>query len=202
MRLTWLAFALVAACSGPVVGSRSAALSTCVAVSDPAGDAPNGSAGWEDIVGGSVCLADGIYTFTWTMADSIPAQLDLSSTGIKLEDWTFPLDTDPSTAPAGLPVPQNQPLAPEFFVVVTGDESGFSATLMDRRPLLLNEPWVVTPIDFAVDGAQLVATVPSALLGDPPTFQFAEHTVNWTGPYGSASGHIVDVTDPNWVPFP
>jgi hypothetical protein len=196
------ATSLFTACDGPVVVGRSVALGTCVGISDPAGDVGNQVPGWEDIVAGQVCLADGIYAFTWTMAASIPAQIELPSSGPKFANWLFHLDTDPSTAPAGSPVGQNQPLAPEFMVAVTGDESGLAGTLYDRRPLLLGQPWIVTAIDFSVADNQIVATVPSALLGDPPTFNFAEHTVNWTSHFPSDAGHIVDVTVPNWNPFP
>jgi hypothetical protein len=176
MRLACLALVTVAACDGPVVVGQSAALATC-------------------------CLADGVYTFTWTMAASIPAQPDLSPSGVKQADWLYHLDTDPTTAPPGLPLPHNQTLEAEFGVVATGDASGLSAALYDRRPLLLGQPWIITPIDFTVVGAQIIATVPSALLGDPPRFAFSERTADWTGPYGSSGAHLVDFTVPRWVPF-
>lgn len=201
MRRKWLALLLLAACDGPIVGERAAALSAQVELSDPGGDVAKQVPEWLDLVGGAIRLDDGVYTFTWKLAASVPEPIVLSPNGTKFSVWVFHLDTDPSTAPAGLPVNQNQALAAELVVVVTGDESGLSAALYDRRPLLEGQTWAVTPLPLLVNGPELQVTVASSLLGDPSTFAYAEVTANWTSSYGADGAHVVDAVG-DWPTFP
>jgi len=77
------------------------------------------------------------------------------------------------------------------MVMVTWDGRGFTATLIDRRPLLAGGQSVSTPIPFAIAGAAISAAVDASFLGNPSSFAWVARTNNWPR-LGSGSVQTLD----------
>ena len=143
---------------------------------DPAGDALFRAPAYADVVAGNVAQDGGTYVFTMTVAAPIPSTPQLTAPGIEALRWAMALDLDPATAPAGWPAAPGDPrsaqaLAPEGFMAVIWDGSGFSAAWFDRRPLLTGGTYTMTSVPFEIDGATVTIWLDGDLIGNPTSFR-------------------------------
>ena len=81
-------------------------------------------------------------------------------------DWHFPLNTDDSTDPSGLPLPPKQTAPAEFYVGALWDGTSFSGLLIDRRPTLTGGSPLQYSIPVSVSGSRIIITVPAALAAE------------------------------------
>jgi hypothetical protein len=153
-------------------------------VTDPAGDADKAAQAYQDIVRAEITKQGTNFVFIMTLAAPVPDNPSLPSWADVLA-WEFWLDTDPTAFPVGYPFTKNTANLLEFEIQHRVYRSGFTdpldpksgaAVLVDRRPLLSGGQAILTPITFSIDGAKLTWVVDAALLGDPPTFQWASGT--------------------------
>jgi hypothetical protein len=145
--------------------------STC-AITDSVADASTRDqafevAPYQDIVEASITRLDSRFVLEMGVAAPIPGSPALGR-GVHLLDWTFRFDTDPSTTPRGFPwSPGDHIHGAEYLVIILWDGTRFNGTLVDRTPLLAGQEAVVTPIDFHIDGSEIIAFVDAAGMGDP-----------------------------------
>ena len=74
-------------------------------VVDPSGDAAFQAPGFIDIVNADATVVGDTIRFRMSVAASIPAAPPLPPPGTNQIHWDFPVDSDPSTFPAGYPYP-------------------------------------------------------------------------------------------------
>jgi hypothetical protein len=179
--------------------SASAATPT---LADPSGDAKYNAPGYMDIVGAEAVLTGDTISFRMSVAAAIPATPPLPPPGNNQIHWDFPIDSDPSTFPAGYLYPSapGQSRNAEFFIKVAWDGSSFSAVLVDRRPLLSGGEATFTPLAFTISGTDVQVAVPASLL--PSSFSWGALTIYWSSTPGTAGIHIVDNVEPFYTPFP
>lgn len=177
----------------------SAALTS--AIEDPVGDvgSPAGTqpvaifaVPYQDIIGAAVTLKDGQFTLTMRLAASIPESPALPPNVVLLE-WGWWFGTDPTTAPAGFPYSPGLSASSEFALFVLWDGTSFTATLIDRRPLLTGGEALLTSIPFGIKGSVITASVNAALLDNPSSFLWFADTEIWETQLGTASFHTLDV---------
>jgi len=177
------------ALTGPV-GTTTGPLSADVVagktsvVTDPAGDVDKAAQAYQDIVRAEITKQGTNFVFVLTLAAPVPDNPSLPSWTDVLA-WEIWLDTDPTAFPVGYPFTKNTANLLEFEIQHRVYRSGFTdpldptssaGVLVDRRPLLTGDQATVTPIKFSIDRAKLTFVVDAALLGDPPTFQWASGT--------------------------
>ena len=153
-------------------------------VTDPVGDADKTAEAYLDVVKAEITKQGTNFVFVMTLAAPIPDNPPLPSWADVLA-WEFWLDTDPTAFPVGYPFTKNTANLLEFEIQHRVYRSGFTdpldptssgGVLVDRSPLLTGGQAILTPIKFSIDGAKLTWVVDAALLGDPPTFQWASGT--------------------------
>src|SRR5712692_3294516 len=132
MSLAFVAFVLVA--------PQPAAAQTSV-VLDPLGDASSFGGVpaplFQDIVRVEVSKKFEVFRFVMEVADLIPARPPLEPPGVTLLEWSFRLDTDPTTCPSGFPFdPGHLGAMADAMVFVLWDGVSFTAFVIDRRPVL------------------------------------------------------------------
>jgi len=178
-----------------------AAASLTSIVTDPAGDVKNKAPAWLDLTSASVAREGGRFVFVWDLAAPVPSDpaadpaIPTHSDHVCVGDG---LDTGPTTAPVGYPFGKNEANILELVVALcwnpTGSfslETGFVGLLLDRRPLLAGGPATITPVEFRIDGQQVVMAVEAAALGDPASFAWGAFT------------EVANQADPNdaaWFP--
>jgi len=201
--LRTVALAVVLALAG---AAAAWAASQTLTLSDPTGDTGDvsGSAvtpAYMDMVGASISKKGPVFEFSMTLAAPIPNQPALPSQ-VKEIRWIWMPDTDPTTFPAGYPLPPGtgHEVPPEFMVIVAWDGSRFRGYLVDRRPLLTGGESIFTPISFTRSGTQLTASVDAASLGDPSRFGVRMLTVFWKTSSQEASGFVFGDVLPNAGP--
>jgi len=185
--------------------SLPASAATTTRVTDPAGDARFGAPGFMDIVGAAATKSGQTFRFQMNVAAPIPAAPPPTPPGSNQIQWDWPLNTDPTTFPAGNPFPgaPGQAAPAEFIVHVVWDGSSFSAFLTDRRPLLSGGEAVITPLAFTISGTAVTVDVGASLLGQPSSFTWGAVTFYWASPPGATKGgNFVDTLEPFFAPFP
>ena len=152
-------------------------------VTDPAGDVKNNVFLWQDIVGGSASKQGSEFSFSMTLAGSLPSSPPLPE-DTKALLWIVALDTDGSTFPAGYPFTKNSAKAFEYLVQLIWDGTTFVALVIDRTPLLSGGEATLTlvPVSFSGDRATISILVSASLIGDPSSFAFFLATANRGAP--------------------
>jgi hypothetical protein len=172
-------------------------------VTDPVGDAVYKAPGYMDIVGAQLADLGGTFEFKMSVAKPVPATPPLPSPATKQISWSWPLDTDPTTNPAGAPKAPGYSAGAELIITIAWDGSAFSAFLQDRRPLLTGGQAVLTPLDYTISGTLLQVDVEANALGDPSSFGWGGVAFYWSGPFDSNNGnHFVDDLSPFYTPWP
>lgn len=202
----WAARAVV---SGALAASVALALSVPAAaanpsvVTDPVGDALYRAPGYMDIVSAQVEHAGAGYVFQMSVAESIPAAPLLPPPGTYAISWHWPLDTDPTTFPAGSPLAPGYAGRAELIISILWDGEAFSAFLHDRRPLLTGGQATFTPLDYTISGTLLQVEVEASALGNPVPFSWGGVAFYWSAPFGSNNGnHFVDALSPFYADSP
>lgn len=137
-------------------------------VNDPVGD---GSPAYLDMVKVSIAKKGGIFLFAQQLAVPIPAMPSIP-VGSEEVAWGWDLDTDPSTAPPGWPAVDNQPFPFEFLVLLSWDGTSFTATVIDRRPLLTGGQVIITAVPFTIKDDTIKLFIGSEIIGNPSSFQW------------------------------
>ncbi len=154
-----------------------------------------------DIVSAQLAASGGTLQFKMTVAGAIPASPALPPPSTKQISWSWPLDTEPSTFPAGAPLAPGTSGGAEFIVTIAWDGNRFSAFLQDRRPLLTGGEAILTPLGYTISGTQLGVDVQASALGNPSNFAWGGVAFYWSGPFDSNNGnHFVDVLSPFYTP--
>ena len=156
-------------------------------VSDPEGDALWAGTtdnievpSYQDIIHIEVRkIGRSIFTFGMDVAGEVPATPIFVPSSVKQILWTWLLDTDPATTPAGYPSPPGTPASPEFIVRIIWNGVSFHGELVDRRPLLTGASATVLPAPSIISGATLSVSVDSHALGDPESFRWGAGTTDW-----------------------
>jgi hypothetical protein len=188
-----------------MVAAPASAESLTVTLTDPAGDASYKAPGFMDIVGAAATKSEQTFRFQMRVAAPIPAAPPPTPPGTNQIQWDWPLNTDPTTFPAGNPFPAGPGLAApaEFIIHVVWDGSSFSASLTDRRPLLSGGEAVITPLAFTISGTDVTVAVGASLLDQPSSFAWGAVTFYWSSrPGATKGGHFVDTLEPFFNPFP
>jgi hypothetical protein len=173
---------------------------------DPTGDAVmlSGEAApaYLDAVLGEITVgSDGALSFVETLAGPVPSEPALPEGDAAL-GWSFCIDTDPSSAPAGFPLATAANPC-EFIVHTRWEGAKLFGLLIDRRPLLEDRSARKLPFDPVLEGDAIRMTVPAASLDDPTAFEWSMFTEE-LGPFGTDIGYHVDEV-PEWgtdVPIP
>jgi hypothetical protein len=109
--------------------------------SDPVGDSFPETTPFMDVVAYGVDwvrtdeLEGGTFLFTFEVAEPIPHTFEVPK-DYDAAQYSFCLDTDPSTSPGGYPFANDDPVWCEFILTAVSDGGEWSGTLIDRRPLL------------------------------------------------------------------
>jgi hypothetical protein len=176
-------------------------VSAAPVVADPVGDALYKAPAFMDIVRAELTEESGTFVFRMTVAAPIPNDPRVPPPANASIRWAFPIDSDPATFPEGDPFPRNQPGPAEFNTRVFWDGGAFTASLLDRRPLLAGGEAILTPLSFTVSGSEIRVAVPASLVG-ASSFRWGAVTVYAsTAPGGNNGGHFVDTLQPfysNW----
>ncbi len=167
---------------------------TCAAVTDPQGDAvaSDGSGirgeAYQDIVTAEVCKIGGGFFFAMNVAGSLPTEPG----EVVLQEWSWNINSDPATFPAGYPFPDGAAAPPEFIVQVLWNGRAFAASVIDRRPLLAGRDVRITPAPFHIEGMTIKVWVGAGVLGKPETFTWIGRTNNWPEPPGTSQPQTLD----------
>jgi len=169
---------------------------------DPEGDAfinfnlvePQEAPDYLDLIRGEVTLQGGIFIFKLTVAGPVPDEPFMPQG--RVIDWAWLIDTDPDTFPTGFPVAPGIALPSEFCVEVLWDGTDFDAILIDRRPSLVGEDAIVTPIPFNIDGNELSASVSRRMMDRPRSFVWNGITDLFPS-FGENNSHLVVDFFPN-----
>jgi len=185
--------------AGALVGAAEpvSAASTS-AVSDPSGDVffhgtPLPAPGYRDIVQAMVTSEDSSFTFVMDVAAPIPSNPALPP-GIKQLTWHFVLNTNPATAPKGYPFAPGNAAPAEYLVMLIWDGTAFTASLVDRTPLLTGGQAAVNPISFSFSGdrSEVTLSASAAAIGGPSSFGWRAFTMDWAAPFGTSAFFEVD----------
>jgi len=131
---------------------------------DPVGDPSPAVPGYLDAFGAGVAEGWGDFVFVFEVAEPIPSAFDVPQ-GYDAALWSFCLDTDPSSAPAGYPFVSMGAVPCDFIVLGTSEGGEVTGILIDRRPLAAGKDALTRPIRLFTDGAQGRSVVPDKWLG-------------------------------------
>lgn len=171
-------------------------------VADPAGDTVLKAPGFMDIIRAELTEDSGTFVFRMTVAAAIPNDPRVPPPAKASIRWAFPIDADPATFPEGAPYPPNQPGPAEFNTRVFWDGTAFTASLLDRRPLLDGGEAILTPLSFAVSGSEIRVTVPASLIGASSFSWGAVAVYASASPGGNLGYHFVDTLEPFYTTWP
>jgi hypothetical protein len=202
--LSVLFFSLLLGCGGEErvlapEGPRftSAAVEATGEVSDPVGDAvaSDGSGvigeAYQDIVSAGVSKKGRTFVFAIHVAASLPSHPTRPHQKV-LQEWSWNLNTDPSTFPAGFPFAPGTAAPPEFIVLVLWDGRSMRASVIDRRPLLKGERVTITPAPFHIRRGTVTVSVGAGALGNPESFFWVARTNNWLVRMGKGDPQTLD----------
>ena len=113
------------------------------------------------ILAASITISDTL-TLTVDVAGPLSALPDLHGTAGAFF-WNFPLNTDNSTDPPGLPLPPRQTAPADFEAYAMCDGTAFSGVFVDRRPALTGGSALRYSIPVSISGSRITLTVPAAL---------------------------------------
>lgn len=167
--------AVLGSCSGSsststdtsgAVSHTSASASASGMVSDPAGDV-GGAPGFLDLLGAGVRQADDAFTFTFTLAEPIPASFEVPKGWDGLL-WSFCVDTDASRTPTGYPFNGGTPAPCEYIVAAASTGRRLTGLVLERGSGASGEDRTSAPV--VADGANLTVSVPAESVGNPTRF--------------------------------
>jgi hypothetical protein len=82
----------------------------------------------------------------------------------------------------------------EYLVMLIWDGTVFTASLVDRTPLLTGGQAAVTPISvsFSGDRTEIALSVSAAAIGGPSSLGWRALTMEWASPFGTSAFFHVD----------
>jgi hypothetical protein len=171
---------------------------------DPVGDALFNAPAYLDVVSGTASESAGIFEFTLTVADAIPATPRFTAPGVQGLRWVVSFELDPTTHPQGWPAPPGQAPGAEGFISIAWDGHAFTGTFYDRRPLLTGGEVLATSVPFQIDGDTVRVWLDASLIGNPSTFRLGFVTVALTTKLGTKVDikQLLDVLEPFYNPWP
>lgn len=173
-----------------------AALSSIV--TDPEGDmstaiAPAARQPYRDIVRAEISKQGRDFIFTMQMAGDVPETPALAPPGFALLEWSWRLDVNRATFPAGFPYSPGTPSPGEYRLQIHWDGTRFTGQFVDRTPLLAGHEATIVPLVFGIDGAELRTSVDVTIVGDPSTFRWSVETAAWPSRFETNSLQVVDI---------
>jgi hypothetical protein len=147
-------------------------------IDDPVGDSVPETRPFMDTVGYGVDrvrtsgLEGGTFLFRFEVAEPIPDSFEVPM-GYDAAQYSFCLDTDPSTSPGGYPFANDDPVWCEFILTAVSDGGAWTGTLIDRRPLLDGGDAETPGVTFLTEDANGLFAVGADLLGTPRLFRWA-----------------------------
>jgi hypothetical protein len=147
-------------------------------IDDPVGDSIPETSPFMDTVAygvdwvGNDEQGGGTFLFRFEVAAPIPNSFQVPM-GHDAAQYSFCLDSDPSTSPGGYPFANNDPVWCEFILTAVSDGGAWSGTLIDRRPLLEGSNAETPGISFLTQDTDGLFAVSDDLLGDPKSFSWA-----------------------------
>jgi hypothetical protein len=161
---------LLGSCSGSPSSSNDATDSAPAPapgmVSDPVGDA-GGAPAFLDLLAARVSKADDTFTFTFTLAEPIPASFSVPKGWDGLL-WSFCLDTVASRSPTGYPFNGSTAAPCEYIAAAVSTGHGVSGLVLERGSGAAGKVRTSTPA--IADGVDLTVSVPAKSLGNPSRF--------------------------------
>ena len=156
-----------------------------------------------DIAAASFTIAPTGLTFTVDVAGVLTSLPDVHGVQSAFF-WTFPLDTDSTTAPPGFPFPPPNALPPEFIAYAIWDGRAFHAYFVDRRPALSGAAMVSTEIPVEVSGDELRITVPASLASQvvPDDKARWRMSTGWWPADMQADRSVSFADTTGWLPWP
>jgi hypothetical protein len=142
-----------------------------------------------DVIRGEVTLQGGFFIFKFTVAGPVPDE-PFGPRGMTI-NWAWLIDTDPATFPPGFPLAPPVTDFNEFDVDILWDGTDFSAIFIDRRPSLVGEDAIVTPIPFNIDGNELSVSVSSRMMDRRRSFEWAGVTALFPGGFAENQSFLV-----------
>jgi hypothetical protein len=147
-------------------------------VEDPVGDSTPETSPFLDTVAYGVRWVGvspgqgGTYLFRFEVAEPIPDSFEVPMDHDAAQ-YSFCLDTDPSTSPGGYPFASDEPVWCEFILTAVSEGGAWTGTLIDRRPLVTGGEAETPEITFLVDDANGLFAVTGDMLGSPTSFDWA-----------------------------
>jgi hypothetical protein len=148
--------------------------------SDPVGDSIPATTGYMDTAAYGVSWSDegsgagGRFSFVFEVAEPIPVSFRVPM-NYDAAQYSFCLDTNPSSSPGGYPFAGKEPVWCDFILTAVSEGKEWTGTLIDRRPLAGRGDAQTTTISFFIDNSRTRGrfSVPAASLGDPKKFEWA-----------------------------
>ena len=169
-------------------------------VADPEGDAsfnlstdarPFDAPGYLDIVRAEITLMGSIFVVTMDLAAPLPDNPPLRQ-GAKICVWNWELDTNPTTFPAGHPLPPGFSSGAELVLGVRWDGRQFNGALIDRRPLLTGQEAVELAAPMNIDGDRVTIYL-SRFVATVSTFHWTAATYVEFARGGAMGISLVDI---------
>ena len=135
-------------------------------VSDAAGDT-GGAPGFLDLLAAGVSEADDSFTFTFTLAEPIPATFDVP-TGWDGLLWSFCVDTVASRNLTGYPFGGGTAAPCEYIAAAVSTGGRVTGLVLERGSGAVGK--VRTSAPAVADAATLTISVPAESLGNPSRF--------------------------------
>lgn len=171
-------------------------------VSDPAGDV-GGAPEFLDLLGAGVSEADDTFTFTFTLAEPVPASFEVPKGWDGLL-WSFCLDTDASRTPTGYPFNGGTPAPCEYIVAAVSTGRRVTGLVLERGSGATGEDRTSAPV--VADGANLTVSVPAESLGTPTRFTWVaagtELALPWPNDLFADVDEVPDASFAGPAPWP
>ena len=147
---------------------------------DPVGDSTPATTGYLDTAAYGVSWSDqgssagGRFSFVFEVAEPIPGAFEVPMKFDAVQ-YSFCLDTDPSSDPRGYPFASNDPVWCDYILTAVSEGSEWTGTLIDRQPLVGGGEAKTPTVSFSIDDSRTRGSffVPGASLGDPESFEWA-----------------------------
>ena len=145
---------------------------------DPIGDSIPVTTGHLDTTAYGVAdegsSAGGKFSFVFEVAGPIPTSFEVPMK-FDAAQYSFCLDTDPSSDPGGYPFASKDPVWCDFILTAVSEGKEWTGTLIDRRPLVDGGKAKTPGVPFSIDASRTGGSfsVPDAFLGDPEMFEWA-----------------------------
>ena len=154
-----------------------------VMIPDPIGDSIPATTRYLDTTAYGVSWSDEgsgtgkTLSFVFEVAEPIPASFKVPM-DFDAAQYSFCLDTDPTSSPGGYPFISKEPVSCDFILTAVSEGKEWIGTLIDRRPLADGGKAQTREIAFFIDDSRARGwfSVPSASLGDPEKFGWAMST--------------------------